>query len=471
MKRVVIVGGGITGLAAAYALERASCPLSVHLVEASPRLGGNIQTVTHNGFTIDAGPDAWVSNKPHAAQLARAVGLGDEIIGTRPESRKVYIVWQRRLHPMPAGLVLGIPTEISPFIKTDLLTLDAKLRAGLEPLIPRKDLSGGADETIASFVSRRLGDQICTRIVGPLLGGIFTGDPEELSVRTCVPQLIEAEQKYGSLIFAMRALRAKRKAQAASGESEASAFQSLKRGMGDLVVNVAHKLRNTKVRTDHAVRRVARLEPNDDRGRWVVETEADTLFADDVALTVPAHAAAQMLHGVDDDLERILGATGYVSTATAFLAYRTEDVPFPLDSVGFLVPHAEGRPIVAGTFVSSKWDHRAPPGQVLLRVFFGGARAEHILERTDEALVQIAREQLADLLGVTSAPAFARVFRFLRATPQPTVGHLERMTKLRTRLDALPGLYIGGNGYIGSGMPDAIKQGEEIASRISPLPL
>ncbi|MCL2779364.1 MAG: protoporphyrinogen oxidase [Polyangiaceae bacterium] len=485
MKRVVIVGGGITGLATAHALEQApdqvsgqvsgqaSAPMSIRLVEASARLGGNIQTITYNGFTIDAGPDSWVANKPHAARLARAVGLGNEIIGTRPESRKVHIVWQRRLHPMPAGLVLGIPTEVAPFLKTDLLTLDAKLRAGLEPLIPRKDWSGDADETIASFVSRRLGDQICARLVGPLLGGISAGDPEELSVRACFPQLVDAEQVQGSLILhMMRSQHARRKeqaARAAASEGKPSIFQSLTRGVGDLIVNVVHKLRTAEVLTGRSVRSIARLEPGNSEGRWAVETDSGTLLADDVVITAAAYAAARMLRGVDRELEDVLTTIRYVSTATVFLAYRNTDVDFPPDSVGFLVPHAEQLPILAGTFVSNKWNHRAPLGQALTRVFFGGSYAEHLLERDDDTLVQIAREQLERLLGITRAPTFTRVFRFHRASPQPAVGHLGRMARLRRRLESLPGLHIGGNGYVGTGISDSIKQGEEIAARITPL--
>ena len=479
MKRVVIVGGGIMGLATAHALEQreqgkqgeaGERPMSVRLVEASARLGGNIQTVTYNGFTIDAGPDSWVASKPHAARLARAVGLGNEIIGTRPESRKVHIVWQRRLHPMPAGLVLGIPTEIAPFFETDLLTLDAKLRAALEPLIPRKDLSGDADETIASFVSRRLGDQICARLVGPLLGGIFAGDPEELSIRACVPQLAHAEQAHGSLILHMRALRAKRREQASASASEggeSSVFQSLRQGMGDLIVNVVHKLRTTEVLLATSVRSIARLEPGDPEGRWAVETNSGTLLADDVVVTAAAYAAARMLRGVDRELEGVLATTRYVSTATVFLAYRGTEVALPPDSVGFLVPHAEQLPILAGTFVSNKWNHRAPAGQVLTRVFFGGSYGERLLEQGDHELVQVAREQFEHLLGVTHAPTFTRVFRFHRASPQPAVGHLARMAKLRKQLESLPGLHIGGNGYVGTGIADSIKQGEEIAARIT----
>lgn len=467
MKRVVIVGGGITGLAIAHTLEKSGEPCEVRVLEGGPRLGGNLVTVNHNGFTIDGGPDSWVATKPHATRLAKAVGLGDELIGTRPDTRKVYIVWQKKLHPMPEGLVLGIPTEWKPFAATELFGLDAKLRALLEPLVPRKIFAGDEDESIASFVTRRLGADICDRIAGPLLGGIFAGDAESLSVRACVPQLVEAEEKYGSLVLAMRALRATRKKQAAAGEREASTFVSLKRGMGDLVTYVAHRLRDAECSTDHPVRRVSQLSAGDPRGRWAVETARGTLHADDVALTVPAHASTGMVADLDPELSSMLANVSYVSTATVFLAYRKYDIRNPLDGVGFLVPRSENRPILACTFVSSKWDHRAPAGQALLRVFIGGAGNEHHLQRDDEGLVRLAREQILDLLGIERAPVFSKVFRFRRASPQPTVGHLARMREVMDRVATYPGLHVGGNGFIGTGIPDSIKQAEAIAARIA----
>ena len=468
MKRVVIVGGGITGLATAYALEKSGEPCEVRVLEAAPRLGGNLVTWNHNGFTIDGGPDSWVATKPHATRLVKAVGLGDELIGTRPDTRKVYIVWKKELHAMPEGLVLGIPTEWRPFAQTELFGIDTKLRALLEPIIPRKIFQGDEDESIASFISRRLGSDISDRIAGPLLGGIFAGDPESLSVRACVPQLVEAEAKYGSLVRAMRALRQARKEKAGSGEAEASTFLSLKRGMGDLVTYVAHRLRDAELVTGCAATRVARLPAGDARGRWAVETARETFYADDVALTMPGHASAGLVRDFDPTLATMLGGMRYVSTATVFLAYRKYDVRHPLDAVGFLVPRGENRPILACTFVSSKWDHRAPSGQALMRVFIGGAGAEHHLAQSDEALARLAREQLYDLIGIERPPVFTKVFRFNRASPQPTVGHLGRMRALLDRVATWQGLHVAGNGFIGTGIPDSIKQGEEVAARIAP---
>lgn len=468
MKRVVIIGGGITGLAAAHALERGRERCEVQLVEAGPHLGGNIRTIRHNGFIIDAGPESWVAAKPHAARLARAVGLGDELIGTRPDARRVYIVWQRKLHPVPEGLVSGVPTEVRPLVESELLGWDAKMRAGLDLVVPPRRWRDDDDESIDSFVSRRLGDDVAERIAGPLLGGIFAGDPASLSVRACAPQLVAAEREHGSLIAAMRAQRAERRARASSGEIDASAFLSLKRGLGDLVLNVAHKLRDAELFTSRAARTIDRLVEGDRRGRWVVETSAGPLYADEVVLAVPSHAAAPLVRELDPELSLMCEATDYASAATVFLAYRKFDVRHPLDAVGFLVPRAENRPILACSFVSSKWDHRAPAGQALLRVIIGGANGEESVQRDDAELARVARGQLRDLLGVDRPPMFTRVFRFLRSSPQPYVGHLVRVRRLLARVATHRGLHVGGNGYLGTGISDAIRQGEEIAARIAP---
>jgi len=468
MKRVVIVGGGITGLAAAHALEKGQERCEVKIVEASANLGGNLVTLRHNGFIIDAGPDSWVATKPQATRLAKDLGLGDELIGTRPDTRRVYIVWQRKLYPMPEGLVLGVPTEIKPLLESELLGWDAKMRAGLDLLVPPRRWKEEDDETIASFVARRLGAEVAERIAGPLLGGIFAGDPASLSVRACAPQLVEAEQEHGSLVMAMRALKEKRRSQGAVGELDPTNFLSLKRGVGDLVVNLAHKLRDAEVFSSRAARRIDQLPEGDPRGRWVVETSAGPLHADEVVLAVPGRVAAPLLKDVDADLSAMCGDIEYASAATVFLAYRKFDVRHPLDAFGFLVPRGENRPILACTFVSSKWDHRAPAGQILLRLFLGGAGNEQICERDDADLIRLARTQVLDLLDIDRAPMFAKVFRFMRGSPQPFVGHVTRMRQLLDRASTHPGLHIGGNGYRGMGISDAIRQGEEIAARIAP---
>jgi protoporphyrinogen/coproporphyrinogen III oxidase len=466
MKRVVIVGGGITGLSTAHALEKASEPYDVKIVEAAPRLGGIITTFSYSGFTIDGGPDSWPADKPQATRLAKEVGLGDELIGTRPDTRKVYVVRDKSLHPIPEGLELGVPSSLRPFADTALFGLDTKLRALLEPLVPKKVFAGDEDESIAAFVARRLGSEFYELVAAPLFRAMFAGDPASLSARACVPQLVEAEARSGSLLRAIRALGAAQRERRGPGSSEASAQLSLTRGVGDLVTYVAHRLRDAEISTSRAAKALSLLPPGDRRGTWAIETTTGPLFADHVALTVPANVASRLLGDLDPALSTMLGAVGYTSTASVFLAYRSYDVRHPLDAVGFVVPSGEGRPVLGCTFVSSKWDNRAPSGQALMRVLLGGAGAEHYLTRDDEGLARLARAQLRDVIGIERAPVLTKVFRFDRACPQPAVGHLGRTRRIMERVATWPGLYVGGNGFIGTDIPDSIKQGEEIAARI-----
>lgn len=470
-RHVVVIGGGITGLATARALEqRVKGPLRVTLLEASDRLGGNILTVRHNGFTVDAGPDSWVSTKPEASKLAEDVGLGEDIISTQESSRKVYILSGGKLLALPEGFVLGIPTEMGPVFRSGLFTWDEIARMGLDYFIPRRTTN--EDESVADFLSRRLGDPIVDRIAGPLLGGIFAGDARTISVRAAFPQFVAAEEKYGSLIKAMQAMK---KARAKKVGSEGSAFLSLKGGMSDLVTATAHLLKIADVRKSERVvgiTRTAQPEATEDAAaaplpRWTVSTPKEALLADDVVLAIPPVAARKLLTELSPEFDGLYSGLHAHSTATVFLGYRARSVSHPLDATGFIVPALEKRPILASTWVTSKWEHRAPAGHVLLRVFFGGAHGESVLEADDYGLVAIARRQLSEIMDITALPVFSRVFRWNQASPQMNVGHLERLKAIKTKLAQFPGLYVAANGYQGTGIPDCIKQGNEVAEQLA----
>jgi protoporphyrinogen/coproporphyrinogen III oxidase len=465
--KVVILGGGITGLAAAHALLRPAGAFEITLVEREARLGGNIRTVQRDGFVMDGGPDSWVASKPHATALAKSLGLERRLIPTRPENRHVYIAWAGALHPLPEGMVLGIPTEVMPIVKTPLFSWDAKLRMALEPLIPPRAWLGDEDESIGDFVARRLGDEVAQRLAGPLLGGIFAGDAGDLSVRAAFPQFVDAEKRHGSLIRAMIALRAARRS---GGGKEASAFLSLEGGLGELIDALAAKVAaSVRVRTGVAARRIDRRRT--EAGGFLVELDdGEALEADDLLLASPLPVTAELARGIDATLSDALGAFEAASTATAFLAYPESAVPRRLDATGFLVPREMRRPILASTWVSSKWEHRAPAGTVLLRVFFGGASGGAVLENDDAELVVLAREELRSLMGIEDAPTFTQVFRFSRASPQPKVGHLGRVRAVKNRLARFPGLYVAGNGFEGSGIPDCVKFAEAAAGEILARP-
>jgi oxygen-dependent protoporphyrinogen oxidase len=470
-RRIVIVGGGITGLAAAHAaIARArdlGRPAAVTVLERAPRFGGNLVTETEDGFLLDGGPDSWVASKQQASALARDLGLGGSLVGTNPATRRYFVAWRGALHAVPEGLVLGVPTRIAPLARTRLFSWPGKARMALEPLVPARRFEGDADESIADFAARRLGREAAERLVAPLLGGISAGDANDISVRAAFPQLVEMERAHESLIVGMLAARRERSRAAAAtagrGAGEASAFVSLRGGVGDLVAGLCASLRSGGVvlrpsATVTAVRRSAHAG-----AMWAVDViGGESLEADAVLLAVPAYAAATLLPTADAELANALGSIAYGSTATVFLGYRRGQVAHPLDGVGFVVPRMAGRPILASTWVSSKWEQRAPEGSVLLRVFVGGPLGAELVARDDESLVRVAQGELRALMGIDAEPTLSRVFRFERASAQMRVGHLARMRTIHARLARVaPGVSVAGGGYDGVGIPDCIRQGQD----------
>ncbi len=453
-RRVVVVGGGISGLATAHALT-AAC--DVTLIEASPHLGGNIVTVDTAGFTLDGGPDSWVNAKPAAGELVRSLGLSAEMIETEEASRKVYVSQRGELLPMPDGLVLGIPTKLAPMVLTPLFTWDGKLRMALEPFIPARQAD--TDESIGEFFSRRLGDEVTDKLIAPMLGGIFAGDAWQLSIQATFPQFPESERKYGSLV---RGMRAARHAASPDGKPK-SAFTSLRGGMVTLVEALAARLEPVAtLRLGCRVDAIARRED----GAWTVVPEAgERVVADDVVFAGPAHALGHAARDLSTPLSSALGEIAYTSTATVFFALRREDVSHPLDGVGYIVPRSERRSTMAATWVSSKWAGRAPDQHVLIRCFFGGAGREEILDLDDKELVLLASRELEEMMRIRVRPVFTHVFRFRRASPQPTLGHLGRVRRVRDELARWPGLHANGSGFA-IGIPDCIKLAHETAAAV-----
>jgi oxygen-dependent protoporphyrinogen oxidase len=484
-KRVVVVGGGITGLATAFTLVRRYPTLQVVLLEARRRLGGNIVTEERDGFLLDGGPDSFVRTKPDAVELIREVGLGDDLV--TPESRRVYVVHHGRLELMPAGLALAVPTRLGPMVKTPLLSMGSKLRMLSDLCLPRgwrAPTDASLDESVEGFITRRFGRGAALQLVGPLLGGIYAGDIARLSMRSTFPQLVELQEKHGSLIrglFHAQRARAEHAARANPNAATApqhgsllswlrregdapSPFYSLRRGMGSLIQALAEALGPDVVCTGVPVRRIER--GTDAAAPWRVLVEGmDSVTADAIVLASPAHVAAGLV--ADEALQAELEAIPYVSTATVFLACRRSEVQSPLDGVGFIVPEGEAK-ILAATWVTSKWAGRAPGDGVLMRGFVGGARAEVPVEDvSDEDLVELVRAEMERLQGPLGVPLFSRVYRYPRSNPQPVLGHDERLTRIRSRLDGLPGLHVAGAAYEGVGIPDCVRQARDAAERVA----
>jgi protoporphyrinogen/coproporphyrinogen III oxidase len=460
--RLVVVGGGITGLAAAHAAvgraRELGRKLAVTVIEDSSRFGGNLVTERVDGFLLDGGPDSWVASKPQASALARELGLGGELVGTNAASRRFYVAWNGRLHVVPDGFVLGVPTKLGPLARTRLFSWPGKMRMAMERFVPirRRD----EDESIAEFATRRLGSEAAERLVAPLLGGISAGDASDLSVCAAFPQLIAMEREHGSLVRGMRALALAREAAPAS--LNGSAFVSLAGGVGGLVSALAAWLQTAGV----ALRTGARVRALGGRaGDWTLELAGgDRVAADAVLLAIPAHAAASILGPLDAGLALDVSRLPSASTATVFLGYRRSDVAHPLDASGFVVPRAMRRPLLAATWVSSKWRARAPEGHVLVRAFLGGASGADLLRSADAELVRLAQRELGVLMGRAADPVLSRVFRFDRASPQMLVGHMRAMRDIRDRLEAsAPGVRMAGGGYEGIGIPDCIRQGQDCA--------
>jgi oxygen-dependent protoporphyrinogen oxidase len=460
--RVVVVGGGIAGLAAAHRLVELTADrgpaLALSLVEAADRLGGTIRTERVEGFLVEHGPDSFISEKPWALALAERIGLGPRLCGTNDRHRRTYVVRDRRLHPLPEGFLLVAPTRFWPVARTPLLSWRGKARMGLDLILPRRREDG--DESLASFVTRRLGREALERVAAPLIAGIYTADPERLSLAATMPRFQALERQHRSLILGLRRSATAREAAGASG-ARFGLFVTLAGGMGELVEALTARLPAGSIRLRCpaiGVERGAAGAP------WTVRLAGgERLVADGVILAGEAHRMAPLARDLDDELARLLAGIAYASSVTVSVAYARALVQHPLDGFGFIVPREEGLHILACTFSSVKYPGRAPEGFVLLRVFLGGAQAGGVLERDDAGLTYLATAELAALLGIEGSPCLTRVARHPRAMPQYEVGHLDRVTLIETRIRSLPGLAVAGTAYRGVGISDAARSGEASA--------
>jgi oxygen-dependent protoporphyrinogen oxidase len=447
---VVVVGGGIAGLTAALGLRERG--RDVLLVEAGPRLGGVIRTEEIDGFLVDAGPDALLALKPEGLALCNALGLAGRVIPTSPQAHTAFVLHRGRLHPLPEGMALAVPTRVLPFVRSGLFSWPGKLRMSLDVVLPRR--ADGDDESIATFLRRRFGAEAVERLGEPLMAGIHAGDPERLSMRATFPRLVELERRRGSLIRALWASRPRGPATAVR-----PAFYSLAGGLTELVDALARRLPPASVRPGARVAKLARRE-----GALAVTLRGgETITAQAVIAAVPAYAAAPLVSTLSPEAASILETIPFASSATVALGYRREDVAHPLDAHGLLIPRGEGLRSCACTFASAKFAGRAPEGRVLLRAFLGGVRDPGVLALDDSELAALVRRELGPVLGLGGTPVVERVYRWPLSTPQMLVGHLERMARLDDIVGSLPGLFLTGAGLHGAGIPDSIADGGRTA--------
>lgn len=481
MKRVVIIGAGIGGLSTALSLEQGAVlkgkALEIILLERKERIGGNIRTERVDGFLIEGGPDCFLSEKPWAMELAKKLGLGDKLLPTNEKNKKTFVLSGGRLHELPEGVILMIPTKVMPFLRSSLISFVGKIRMGLEIFIPKKKTD--EDESLGDFVTRRLGKEALDKIAEPLIAGIHGGDPKSMSVRASFPKFVQMEEQYGSLIRGMLAKMSKMRGAgrpagaAGDGEGEGAGqggapkprvtmFMTLKDGLFELVDKLAARLEMTTIKSGVSVSAVDSKEDG-----YEVQIEGGEIIAcDAVVIATPAYAAAGILSALDRELAELLTTIPYVSTATVSLGFKKSDIKKELNGFGFVIPKKENKRIMAASFVSMKFAHRAPDDAVLIRCFVGGAKNEDLVFLSDDKIAQIVSEDLKDILGLEAEPILRRIFRWHKAMPQYTIGHEERVASLEERMESHRGLYLAGSAYHGVGISDCIRMGEERASEV-----
>ena len=463
MKRVAIIGGGIAGLSAAYYLEKArqaGAALQWTLFEKSDRLGGVIRTERRDGFVLEAGPDSFLTIKPEAARLCRELGIGDQLISSNDADRKTYILVKGRLVAIPQGLEFMVPTRVWPMATTSLFSFTTKLRMAAELFSAARKNAG--DESVGDFVRRHFGQEMVDRVAEPLLAGVYGGNAEHLSIRAVLPRFAEMEREHGSLVRATLKAKAQARSKAAGegkpGGKPQSLFTSLRNGMQQMVEALVTALPQSSLRLQQ--QNVVLRPVNND---WQIESAGIPEKFQEVLLAVPAPAAAGILRQFHPVLVEGLARIQYTSSVAVALGYDQADLP---PGHGFLVPRSEGRKMMACTFVHKKFPHRAPEGKKMLRCFFSSSRMPDLLSYSNEALQQIAREELRAVLGLSAEPLFARTFRWERAMAQYETGHLDRVAEMEKILAEMPGFHIIGNSFYGIGVPDCIKSARQAVERI-----
>lgn len=457
-RHLVVVGGGIAGLAAAHRAASLRPDVRVTLIEASPRLGGVLQTDRDGDWLIECSADNFITTDPIALQFCREIGVADELIETDARYRRAFVVHNGRPVPIPPGVQLMVPSRLLPVLASPAISWLGKLRLAAEPLIAKRRSTG--DESLHDFAVRRLGRPFYEQIVEPLVAGIYTADPRRLSVAAALPQFAAMEREYGSLYRAMR-----RKAAARNSDSGArySRFVAPRAGMQRLVDAAAETLPPRSLRVGCAVETIVR-RPN---GELTVQLANDSpLEVDGVVLALPAFLAASLVSAASPSLSEELSAIEFASSAVVCAGYERSALSRLPEGFGLVVPSVEKRPILAASFSSVKFPGRAPAGSVLIRVFFGGAMNPEIVERDDEELYEIAHRQLVELIGAKRPPTLRRIVRWRRAMPQYHVGHLDRLTRIEQHLAATPGLALAGASYRGVGVPQCIAGGRAAAERL-----
>lgn len=469
-RTVAVIGGGISGLSTAYALHEkaaaAGIPIRCTVVDAASDWGGKVATHRVGDLVTEAGPDSFLSQKQAGLELCAKLGLTDQLINTNETSKRACVFSQGRLRELPEGLVVISPNQLGPFLRSGLLSLAGLVRMGLDLAVPAKRSS--EDESLAAFFRRRVGRQAFERMLEPLMAGIYAGDAELMSVQATFPRFVELEQQYGSVIRGMMTAR-KAGSSATPAGPKRTMFVSLKNGLSDLVTALVARLTEQGATLRGGCGVEALRVRSHQLGRWmydVILNDGSALSVDSLVLATPAYVSAELVRPLTPTAGGLLEMIPYASTATIAMAFPRAAVSGAAEGFGFVVPRAEGRDLIAATWTSLKWPHRAPTDQLLIRCYVGGVGREAILQLDDQALVARVREELASMCGVTANPGYVEVNRWMKAMPQYTLGHLDRLNQIERALSRYGGLVLTGAGYRGVGIPDCIRDGAIAADRV-----
>ena len=471
MPKIIIIGGGIAGLAAAVHLKAGAKAhgksVDVLLLEKNNRIGGKILTEKHNGFLVEGGPDSFLPEKVWSVNLAKHLGLGPEMLPSNDEFKGTFIYSKSELHSLPEGVMLMVPTSFWPMAKSHLISWPGKIRMGMEVFVPKRKFI--EDESLASFVTRRLGRECLEKIAEPLVAGIHTSNPDNMSVLATFPRFVQMEQKSGSLILGMLATMKNRPHATLSGPPpkpgapKMTYFMSFKNGMQTLSQACADYIGKESIRLGAGVKAV---EPKD-KGYAVILESGETLDTDHVMIASAAYDAAAMVKGFDETLAAQMNKIEWSSSATVSVAFKKEDVKVPLKGFGFIVPRVEGRRVNAATYSSIKWSYRAPDDMIMVRVFVGGGHHEELVHDLDDSgMVKMVLEELDAIVGLKSNAHFSKVYRWNKGMPKYTVGHLDRITLLDRTLSTHPGFHLIGCSYKGIGIGDCVHEAQVAAEKI-----
>lgn len=467
MKKIAVIGAGLTGLSVCYFLEEKlqdRPEVEIHLIEKNGRVGGVVATLQRDGFVIEGGPDCFISEKPAPALMAKKLGFEEDLCNTNEENKGTFVYSNGRLHLLPEGTVMMVPTKFLSFATTGLFSWPGKLRIALDLFIPRR--KENSEESLASFVRRRLGEEALDKLAEPLIAGIHGANPETMSLRATFPRFIEMEEKYGSLILGFiqsrKRLKEFERKNKESGKPKMSFFVTFRHGMQELTDGLANSLKRTQVRLNTSVVSIDKMK-ND---YLLTFADGQTEEFDALIVTTPAYSAAKLFRKVEPRVCELLSQIPYSPSATVSFAFKKEELGHDLKGFGFVVPASAKKNILAGTWVSSKFPFRAPVGYALIRAFIGGARNPEMVNLDEKDLKDIALKDLKEIMKIQAEPLFYEVFRWQRSMPQYTLGHLERTQEIMKRVEKIPGLCLVGSAYVGVGIGDCIKQGEKGAETV-----